>query len=122
MGWLSSKGKGQFWGEFEVSHCNEWGLLRSCAEVRAAIELSFGTLSGVILGIHVLDGVVFSFSPIVSMAYFVTEMYWICAQKVDNISIWTIHRWNLRFTGFPKMYTNSRSMLGFESNWEKCNS
>jgi len=32
-------------------------LLRSCAEVRAAIELSFGVVSGVTQGIHVLDGV-----------------------------------------------------------------
>ena len=31
-------------------------LLRSCAEVRAAIELSFGVVSGVTPGIHVLDG------------------------------------------------------------------
>ena len=32
-------------------------LLHSCAEVRAAIELSFGVVSGVGPGIHVLDGV-----------------------------------------------------------------
>ena len=32
-------------------------LLRSCAEVRAAIELSFGVVSTVGPGIHVLDGV-----------------------------------------------------------------
>ena len=31
-------------------------LLRSCAEVRAAIELSFGVVSGVAPVIHVLDG------------------------------------------------------------------
>ena len=31
-------------------------LLRRCVEVRRAIELSFGTLSGVGPGIHVLDG------------------------------------------------------------------
>ena len=31
-------------------------LLRRCVEVRTAIELSFGTLSGVGPGIHVLDG------------------------------------------------------------------
>jgi len=39
-----------------------------------------------------------------------------------EISVWTIHRWNLRFIGFPKMYSSSRLMLGFESNWQKCNS
>ena len=32
-------------------------LLHSCAEVRAAIELSFRTVSGVTPDIHVLDGV-----------------------------------------------------------------
>jgi len=31
-------------------------LLRSCAEVRAAIELSFGVVSGVTTDIHALDG------------------------------------------------------------------
>jgi len=31
-------------------------LLRSCVEVRAAIELSFGAVSGVGPGIYVLDG------------------------------------------------------------------
>jgi len=77
-----------FGGEFGTSHCNQWGpLLCSCAEVRAAIELSFWVVSGVTPGIHVLDGVHVpqrevmdfgSFAPIgqmVSMAYFVTEMY-----------------------------------------------
>jgi len=32
-------------------------LLRSCAEVRTLIELSFGVVSGVTPGIHVLDGI-----------------------------------------------------------------
>ena len=31
--------------------------MRSCAEVHAAIELSFGAVNGVGPGIHVLDGV-----------------------------------------------------------------
>jgi len=31
-------------------------LLHSCTEMRAAIELSFGIVSGVTPGIHVLDG------------------------------------------------------------------
>jgi len=31
-------------------------LLRHCVEVRTAIELSFGVVSGVGPGIHVLDG------------------------------------------------------------------
>ena len=55
--------------------------------MHAAIELSFGVMSGVTPGIHVLDGVhvpqgdgwiLGSFSsigPMVSVAYFVTEMY-----------------------------------------------
>jgi len=63
--------------------------LRSCAEVCAAIELSFWVVSGVALGIHVLDGVhmpqvkgkvwiLGSFALIglmASTAYFVTELY-----------------------------------------------
>jgi len=55
--------------------------------------------------------------PMVSMAYFVTEMYSTRARKVDNIAVWTIRHWNLRFIGFPKINSNFRSMLGFESNW-----
>jgi len=58
----------------------------------------------------------------ISMAYFVTEMYSTRAWKVDNISVWTIHRCNRRFIGFPKIYSSSVSMLGFKSNWQKCNS
>jgi len=50
-------------------------------------------------------------ASMVSMAYFVTEMYSTRARKVD-ISVWTIHRWNLRFIGFPKIYSSSRLMLG----------
>jgi len=62
-------------------------LLRSCAEVSAAIELSCGVVSGVTQGIHVLDGGPrasrkrgglwgrFPYWPKVSVAYFVTEMY-----------------------------------------------
>jgi len=61
-------------------------LLHSCAEVRAAIELSFGFVSGVTPGIHVLYGVhvpqgegwiLGSFTPIgpmVSMAYFCNNL------------------------------------------------
>jgi len=36
---------------------NRMNLLHSCAEVRAAIELSFQIVSGVTADIHVLDGV-----------------------------------------------------------------
>ena len=43
-------------------------LLRRCVEVRTAIELSFGVVSGVGPGIHVLDG-----SPHASRACF-----WCC--------------------------------------------
>jgi len=62
-------------------------LLCSCAEVCEPIELSFGEVSGVGPGIGVLDevhmlqgeGAVSSvfcpIDPLVSMAYFVTEMY-----------------------------------------------
>jgi len=45
-------------------------------------------------------GVVCPIGSVVSMAYFVTEMYSTRTCKVDNISVWTIHRWNLRFIGF----------------------
>jgi len=65
-------------------------LLRSCAEVREPIELLFGLVSGFGPGIGVLDGGPVStcckgkgrflvcFAPVdslVSMVYFVTEMY-----------------------------------------------
>ena len=48
-------------------------------------------------------------------------MYSTCVWKVQNISVCTIYHWNLRFFGFPKMYSSSRSMLGFTSNMQKCN-
>ena len=52
------EGEGAVWGEFAASHCNQWGinLLRRCVEMRTAIELSFGVVSGMDPGIHVLDG------------------------------------------------------------------
>jgi len=62
-------------------------LLRSSAEVRTAIKLAFGVVSGVGPGIDVLDG-----SPRASRA---TNVF-----KVDNISTWTVYSWNLGFTGF----------------------
>jgi len=54
------EGKGQFSptfrGEFEASLCNQWGLLmHSCAKVRKPIDLSFGVMSEVGLGLRVLD-------------------------------------------------------------------
>jgi len=109
-------------------------LLHSCVEVREPIELSFGAVSGVTLDIDVLDGgpcasregwILGSFAPIgpmVSLAYFVTEMYLTHAWKVDNISAQTVHHWNLHFIGFPKICTDSMSVQGFECNWQKCNS
>jgi len=61
-------------------------LLRTCVELREPIELSFGVVSGLGSGVHVLDGahlpregwILGSFAtigPMVSIAYFVTEMY-----------------------------------------------
>jgi len=101
--------------------------LRSCAEVHAEIELSFGVVvSGVTPGIHVLDvgprasrgrvdfGIVCPIDPMVSTAYFVTEMYSTYTRKVDSISVRTIHHWNLCFTGL-KIYSSSRSMLGLRA-------
>jgi len=42
---------------------------------------------------------------------------------VDDISVHTIYGWNLCFIGFPKIYSSTRSMLGFDSNnWQNCNS
>jgi len=69
-------------------------LLCSCAEVREPIELSFGMVSGVGPGIHVLDGgscapkegavlgIFRHLHPIGlngRMTYFCTEMYSTCA-------------------------------------------
>jgi len=39
-------------------------------------------------------------------------------RQVDNSSVQTIYRWNLRFIGFPKMYSSLMSMLKFDSNWQ----
>jgi len=46
-------GRGSFGSESRVYHCNQWGL---CCIMRELIELSFGVVSGVGLGIRVLDG------------------------------------------------------------------
>ena len=101
-------------------------LLCSCVEVREPTELSFGVVSEVTPGIHVVDGApCASWGRVdfgVSMVYFVTEMYLTRVWKVDNIYVRTVYHWNLCFVGFPKMYSSLRSMLGFESNWQKCNS
>jgi len=35
-GSLSSKGKGNFWDEFEASHCNQWG--RCCVVVQKCVN------------------------------------------------------------------------------------
>ena len=62
-------------------------LLRSCVEVREPIELSFGMMNGVGLGIDVRNGgphslgevvdfgIVCPHWPMGSMAWFLTEMY-----------------------------------------------
>ena len=39
MGLVNVEGKGQFWGEFGASHCNEWGL--RCVVVRDRENLLF---------------------------------------------------------------------------------
>jgi len=56
MGWLSSKGKGQFWGEFEAFHSNQRELccvvVRNCARTDGAIVWS---ANGVGRGIGVLE-------------------------------------------------------------------
>jgi len=49
------------------------------------------------------------------MAYFVKEMYSNRARKVDNISVWIIHNWNIHFVSFPKIYSSLRSMLGLRA-------
>jgi len=58
----------------------------------------------------------------VSMSYFLTEMYSTRASKVDVISVWTIYHWNLSFIGFPRIQLSSRSMFGFVRNLQKCDS
>jgi len=59
--------------------------------------------------------------PLVSVTYFLTEMFSTRAWKVDSISIWTRCRRNLCFIGFLKTRSNLRSMLGFARNLQKCN-
>jgi len=90
-------------------------LLRCCAEVCEPIELWFGVVSGVSPGIDVQNGGprasrgkgslwdCLPHWPISFNGIFLTEMYSTHALKVDSISIQTIHRWNLRFIGFPKI-------------------
>jgi len=103
-------------------------LLRCCTEVRIAIELAFGMISEVRPGVDVLDG-----GPRTCLKergcfgiFWHLRPHWFERQtdvlfadlcvKVDNISVRTICCWNLCFIGFPKMYSRSRSMLGFDSN------
>jgi len=54
--WWSLKGRGSLGVNFRRSIVTSGDLLRRCVEVRTAIELSFGMVSGVGPGIHVLDG------------------------------------------------------------------
>jgi len=51
-----------------------------------------------------------------------TEIYSTRVWEVDNISLRTIYRWNLRFIGFPDIQSSSRPMLGFTRNLQNCNS
>jgi len=46
------RGRGSLGGEFAATHCNQWGLC--CVIVWNCV--SFGVVSGVGPGIHVLDG------------------------------------------------------------------
>jgi len=58
LGLWSSKGKGQFWGKFGASHCNQWGLC--CIVVWKCMQRSschWRGVSGVSHGIGVVDGV-----------------------------------------------------------------
>jgi len=82
--------------------------LRSCVEVHEPVELSFGEVSGVSSGIGVLDGVhvlqgegavsVFALiDPLVSMAYFVIEMYSTRADEVTRVNIKTQRSTRARF-------------------------
>jgi len=51
MGMVIVKGEeAVFWGEFEASHCNQWGLLLySCARV---MHSSLITLGGLVITCH----------------------------------------------------------------------
>ena len=50
------RGRGSLGGEFVASHCNQWGLCCVVVWNCVVIELSFGVVSRVGPGIHVLDG------------------------------------------------------------------
>jgi len=108
-------------------------LLHSCAEIHAAIELLFGVMSGVTQGIHVLDrgpcasrrrvdfGVICPhWSNGFNGIYCNRNVFDLCV-KVNNISVRTTSL-KSTFHWLSEGVLNSRSMLGFESNWQKCNS
>jgi len=37
------EGKGQFWGEFGASRCNQWGLLHNCARATRSSQITLST-------------------------------------------------------------------------------
>jgi len=134
MGWLSLKGKGQFWGECGASHYNLWegALLHSCVEVHELIELSFGVVKGVGPGINVWNG-----SPHGSRGrvdFVVVCPHWpnglnglifkinVFDSCVKSWEYFRMHSISLESIGFSKMYSSSRSMLGFTGNMQKYNS
>ena len=53
--------------------------------------------------------------------FFRKEMHSTRTRKVNSISVRTRYRWNLRFMGFPRIQSSSRSMLGFVRNLLKRN-
>ena len=83
-------------------------FLRSCAFLREPIELSFWEVRavspdiGVLDGVHVLQGegavsVFALIDPLVSMAYFVIEMYSTRADEVTRVNIKTQRSTRARF-------------------------
>jgi len=54
--WWSSKGTGSYGVNYRRPIVSYWELLRRSVRVRRAIELSFGMVSGMGPGIHVLHG------------------------------------------------------------------
>ena len=118
--WWSSKGKGQFRGEFAASHCNQWGLC--CVVVWKCVERSSyvwrGELGGPRHSCVRWKSTCFNgkglflawFSafceisaPLISVATWRTDRFSTRVWKVDNISLGGIYHRILCKSGFLMM-------------------
>ena len=102
-------------------------------QVHELLGLSFGVVNGVGGGMGVLDGglhaqgeeeVLWVLAPLVSMCFngvFVEQKYIRLVR--DKLVIFTYGQYiiAIHFTGFPKIWSSLRTMLGFARNLLKCN-